>query len=363
MKLNNKVILCTVFSLFSMMHFCSEKKETFTLKETIMNLFPDKETVINLLPDCVKYYIFCQMKSLHSKYFYRYLNSIMINYKKNHELEYKIGMQYISGRYIFQDINRLYDGKTLLHQAVASKNNDVIKTLLFLGADSLKTDSQGVTPYDIAAPDKESMIKVLLEEYQELQKSRVDLPSQTVAQKYYIKMIHALMTYKEMDKQAYPFIVNLLADNRSKNSLMMDVYLYIIDKKQVDDFINVVDARVTLLEQCIVDNNLDLAQVLLYLGADPMLKNKSSLSAFDLAIQNKNILFVKLFWPYVGCDALRSEMYPILSDYQDELIACADLDAQRFGSKHFTNAVYDYFGISNQDQEDRIPGMIVDFWN
>jgi hypothetical protein len=124
MELFKKIILCSIFSLVSMQIFCSAEQ-----------VLQEESTHISMTSR-VKNYAILKARSFASKIFYNHLNSMIIDYKTNYPIRYKIGMQHISGRYIFQDVNQLYNGQTLLHQAVEAKDYKLMKVLLFLGADS-----------------------------------------------------------------------------------------------------------------------------------------------------------------------------------------------------------------------------------
>ncbi len=347
MKFIKHKILCTVFCITSVMSFCSEV--------SVEIYMPKSSSISSLLKD----YVFLKMRSFGFKVFYKYLDSMVAEYKKNHLVNYKISMQHISARYIFQDINQLYDGQTVLHQAVISKNYDAMKMLLFFGADSQVANSQGVASLDIAGRYQENCYVALCDTYVQLNKKRTQIDSLSLYQNYYVKMMHKLIAIQGIDKQGLEFIVDSLDEYKNKNPFLTRIFLYVIDGKCIDDFINTSDVDVTLLQQSIYDQNLDLAQILLYLGADPMLKNSCGFSAFELAIKNKKIQFLKIFWPYISCDGLRSEMYPLIAAYKDELLECVC----EHGNTNFIQAVYNYFGMQYQDEQDREPGMIVDFWN
>jgi hypothetical protein len=347
MKFIKNKILCTIFCIISVMSFGSEI--------SVESYKPESSSISSL----VKNYFFLKIRSFGFKVFYNYLDSMIVEYKKNHLVNYKVGMQHISARYLFQDINQLYDGQTVLHQAMISKNYDAMKMLLFFGADSQVANSQGITSLDIAHRYQEDCYVAVCNEYIQLHKKRIKLDSQSLYQSYYVKVMHKLIALQGIDKKGLQFIVDSLDEYKNKNSFLTHIFLYVIDGKCIDDFINISDVDVTLLQQSIYDNNIDLAQILLYLGADPMLKNSYGLSAFELAIKNKNIQFLKLFWPYISCNELRSEIYPLIVLYKDELLECV----REQGNTPFIQVVYHYFGMQYQDELDSMPGTIVDFWN
>jgi hypothetical protein len=351
MELFKKIILSSIFSAFFMQTFCSQEQVL------------QQEATHTSMTSLIKKYFGVRVRTFASKIFYNHLNSMIIDYKANYPIRYKIGMQHISGRYVFQDINHLYNGETLLHQAVESKNYKLIQVLLFFGADSGVKNSQGVTPYEISLRYKEPYYAKLLEDYQNLGKKKTDLEASTMGQKYYVKMMHKLIELQRADKQGVQFIIDSLEDYQKRHFYLTNIFLYVIDRKFVNDFINVADTQVTLLQSCIYDKNIDLAQILLYFGADPMLKNSWGVSAFELAVQSKHLQFIKLFWPYVSCDVLKQEMYPVLAFYKDELLACAHIDAQESENNYFLQAVYNYFGVATADERDQTIRKIVNFWN
>ena len=311
----------------------------------------------------VKDYAVFQAKSVASKVFYNHLNAALAEYKTNYPLKYKIGMQHIAARSIFQDINQLYNGKTMLHQAVEAKDYNLMKVLLFLGADSSVKNSSGVTAYEISLRYKEEFYRKLLLDYQELAKKKINTESQTKGQQYYVAMMHKMFEFNGSDKQAIQFIVDALESYQKRYYYFTKIFLFSIKKRFVGDFINIFDADMTMLQRCMYEKNIDLAQALLYFGADPMLKNHFGLSAFELAIQSKQIDFLKLFWPYVSSQEMRSEVYPILEPYKFEILEIAYADALETKNKYFLELLAQYFGVDLVKEDNQITKKLIDFWN
>lgn len=281
---------------------------------------------------------------------FSYMHSSFEEYRQQHPIKYGLMAAYIPGKYIHNDINRLYMGDTLLHKALMRQDVDLVTILLFLGANPLEKNAAGITGIELAKKLKLSSCKSILDLYLIEQKKllgRTDLES--LHQSVVSKMIYFVTPL--MANQGLNSLVESLQMYGTQHPFLSRVFMYGVRGHKLDTWLNTSCFHATFLQRCIDENYQEFAKILLYLGADPLGCNMYGYSAFDQAVKTGNLGFLKMFWLYVSSPLVKSEMYPLLEKYKVDLLSLAQDEYLRSGSTIFLRDVATYFNLFDQFPE------------
>lgn len=284
---------------------------------------------------------------------FSYMHNSFTQYQKDHPIKYAVLSAYAPGKYIHGDINRLYAGETLLHKAIVRKDFDLVTTLLFLGANPLVKNAQGLSALALAEKlqvdsiklNSLSSIKKLLEQYvnqQRIMHGRDDI--ELLHQAVVSKMVHFIAPFAA--DQGLSSVVESLQDYGQEHPFLSSIFMFGIRGHRFDTLINASWYQATFLQRCMQQNYFEFAKILLYLGADPLTRSTAGVSAFEDAVKTFNIPFVKLFWLYVSSPVVKEDMYPVLEKYQLLLLLCAMQDYVQTRSTVFLHDVATYFNVT-----------------
>lgn len=151
-------------------------------------------------------------------------------------------------------------GKTPLHYAAKQGNIDIVSELIFAGAIPDPVDQYGRTPLDLARKREKMDVVEYLESLFDDDPNIIDDPK--------TKITHLMRA--------------VLDDQRDK--------IYVYGHLGLLDDIDVQDHKGnTALIYAVMNNNLNVAQILLYYNADPMIANYSGHTAINFAKNDEMI--------------------------------------------------------------------------
>lgn len=275
---------------------------------------------------------------------FNYLRDSFKMYQDQHPVAAGLFGSYIQGKHISSDINKTNS----LHHAMVAGDLNVAQLLLFLGANPNYKITGGMSALEEAQQLKLSSFESLFQkyDYEPVQFiGRTDLKPvwykkaltrvvDVVAPLTAEQGVHSLVQIFEMYGKQHPWLLKF--------------FFYGISGYRLDLVMNKPWYRHNFLQYCISDENADLANLLLYLGADPLQDNSHGQCALATALYNFKVPFVNLFWWYVSASAIKSKMLPKLEKYKVLLLIAAIRDYQETRSTVLLSDVALYFNAITQ---------------
>lgn len=278
-----------------------------------------------------------------------YLQDSFRDNRKAHPVATHVFDIYIEGKHIQSDINRTYFDLNLLQKALLKNDLETTKILLFLGADPYLKNDFEMSAIHLARDKKMDQFVQLYQRYEPMYQNYQ--AHENSSKHWYQKLVDSFVRVVApfQANQGLEYIVQTLQEYGKTHYWLSKIFMYGVVGYRFDTLMNQSWYTQNFLQYCIVNNDLDFARTLLYLGANPLQKNRFGAHALETALHQFESKFVALFFKYLSVPALKAELYSQLQKYLPLLLLSGLQEYGKSGSIYFLSDVAQYFGVLHGD--------------